>query len=130
MNTVGMGGAVKLLLIFKKIFWPTNCHGVVCSHSLLPEFWINSTSGVGHRIPEQETTADLSDELFLITGFAMDVFADRITEMGSSVAISAFLNQLNVIFKSKDNTTPASDAFLRGSMHDWSSVEYIRGGYR
>ncbi len=45
--TVCMAGAVKVVLKFVRPFWPADCHGVICGHSLAPEFWMSGSEPVG-----------------------------------------------------------------------------------
>ena len=93
---------------------PANCHGVICSHSIVPEFWfrdLRSASLVGN------------DE-YLVTGFAMSDFAEKLATLGEERAIQAAITQLDEMFEGR-----ASRSFLHGEMHDWGTEPYIHVGY-
>jgi hypothetical protein len=40
----------KLLLKFDKSFWFKDIHGMICADCFMPEFWVNSSNGVGTLI--------------------------------------------------------------------------------
>lgn len=106
-QSYGMGNAVKLILRFNKRFWPTNCHGVICSFSFVPEFWIHDPS---------------DNQTFALVGFATDDFADRIVQ--ASDPIERFLQQLDEMFQHQ-----ATGSFITGCLHEWGSYPFIQGGY-
>jgi hypothetical protein len=42
-----MEAMTKIILKFDKHWWFDDLHGMVCADSFIPEFWVNSTIGVG-----------------------------------------------------------------------------------
>ncbi|POM70377.1 Lysine-specific histone demethylase 1 [Phytophthora palmivora] len=117
-----MRRAGKVLLHMSGRFWPENAHGVVCSDCFLPEFWFNSTEGIGHLRPngdklcaEQETSKFVDSEAqYLITGFAGALYAERFVDMEHDQIIEGFLDQLDMIYGTVDEPSPAHKYFVKG----------------
>ncbi|GLD99343.1 hypothetical protein PINS_up008062 [Pythium insidiosum] len=142
-KSYGMRRAAKVLLHMRESFWPKNTHGVICSDCFLPEFWVNETHGVGHLMDHgdehpaaqaakraQDNASEGADETqYLVTGFAGAECAERLKELPEDEIISRFVAQLDSIYGTEDNPTPASRSLVRGMYFDWGDVEYIRGGY-
>ncbi|RLN02222.1 hypothetical protein BBJ28_00000247 [Nothophytophthora sp. Chile5] len=128
-----MRRAGKVLLHMSGRFWPENAHGVVCSDCFLPEFWFNSTQGIGHLKSNGDESYKPADESadvqYLITGFAGAECAERLVGMDPDVIVQRFLDQLDMIYGTVDRPTPAHDCFVKGMYKDWGDVEYVRGGY-
>lgn len=135
-ESFGMRRAAKVLMHFTDSFWPENAHGVICSDCFLPEFWVNSTKGVGHLISNGDAvpevlaakTAD-GEVQYLVTGYAGSECADRLALLESDEILDKFLDQLDMIFGTEERPTPARSSFVKGKYFDWGDVEYIRGGY-
>jgi monoamine oxidase len=49
--------------------------------------------------------------------------------MSDTKAIQHFVKLLDKIFASSENATPATNAFVKGYVKDWSKEKFIRGGY-
>lgn len=135
-DSYGMRRAAKVLMHFSASFWPTNAHGIICSDCFLPEFWVNSTRGVGHLIPNDDpdvealtAAAEQREVQHLVTGFAGSECADRLSLLDADEIFDKFLDQLDAIFGTPDCPTPARSSFVKGKYFDWGDVEYIRGGY-
>lgn len=135
-KSYGMRRAAKVLLHFTDSFWPANTHGVICSDSFLPEFWVNNTHGVGHFLDNgdesewSKPTGDASAEVqYLVTGFAGADCADRLQKLDHQEIIDRFLDQLDLIYGTQDQPTPARACFVKGMYFDWGDVDYVRGGY-
>lgn len=108
---------MKIFVRFRSIFWPPKCQGVVCSESLVPEFWMHPDNNY------------VSNNDYLITGFATDIFADRITLLSETQCIKEFVSQLDDIFGTNVCPHPASSNFIDGSRFDWKAEKFIQGGY-
>lgn len=131
----GMLRAGKVLLHMTDAFWPANTHGVICTGCFLPEFWVNSTRGVGfvvengdELIASASSTSD-GEAQYLVTGFAGPETAEKLTAIEEKEIIARFLAQLDTIYGTSDHPTPASDCFVKGMYLDWGDIEYVRGGY-
>lgn len=132
-ESFGMNRAGKVLLHMSDAFWPADTHGVICSHTFLPEFWINSTHGVGelqlHGDEAYSPPADNAAPQYLVTGFAGAETAARLMQYEESYIIDQFVKQLDDIYGSVEDPTPATRCFVKGKYLDWGDVEYVRGGY-
>jgi monoamine oxidase len=132
-ESFGMRRAAKVLMHFTTRFWPSNTHGVICSDSFVPEFWVNSSVGVGHFIDNGDATHkqrnDDGDVQYLVTGFAGADCADRFTQLAEEEIVARFLEQLDAIYGTELEPKPASKSLVRGKYFDWGDVDYIRGGY-
>ncbi|KAG3255296.1 hypothetical protein PI124_g176 [Phytophthora idaei] len=132
-----MRRAGKVLLHMSGCFWPEDAHGVVCSDCFLPEFWINSTQGIGHLKPngdklcaEKETNKPKDSETqYLITGHAGALYAEKFVGMDLEKIIEGFLDQLDMIYGTVDEPSPAHKYFVKGTYKDWGDEPWIRGGY-
>ncbi|KAG6977464.1 hypothetical protein JG688_00000294 [Phytophthora aleatoria] len=132
-----MRRAGKVLLHMSGCFWPEDAHGVVCSDCFLPEFWINSTQGIGHLKPngdklcaEKETNKpEDSETQYLITGYAGALYAEKFVSMDHEKIIEGFLDQLDMIYGTVDEPSPARKYFVKGTYKDWGDEPWIRGGY-
>lgn len=129
---IQLADAVKIHLTFNKRFWPEDCHGVVCTGTFVPEFWINTNSGIGAYRDSDDSpvvgAASASVEtVYVITGFATSKFARRIVGAGHDVAIATFLSQLDAVFCG--GSGKACLAFLKGQVHSWRENEWVLGGY-
>lgn len=137
-DSYGMRRAAKVLMHFTDLFWPANAHGVICSDCFLPEFWVNSSKGVGHLIPNGDALAEAlyaddahadREPQYLVTGFAGSDCADRLKSLDADEIIEKFLDQLDMIYGTDERPSPARASFVKGKYVDWGDVEYIRGGY-
>eukprot|EP00976_Prorocentrum_cordatum_P102412 1193036-Prorocentrum_minimum.AAC.2 len=51
------------------------------------------------------------------------------TKTPDEVVLRRSLQQLDAMFGNSDNLTPASTAFLKGQVQNWSREKFIRGAY-
>ncbi|KAE9025471.1 hypothetical protein PF011_g3018 [Phytophthora fragariae] len=134
-----MRRAGKVLLHMSGRFWPEDAHGVICSECFLPEFWFNSSKGIGHLQPNGDKTLitepEIEDALeddkaqYLITGFAGALYAESFVGVDHDKIIENFLDQLDMIYGTVDEPTPAHKYFVRGMYKDWGDEPWIGGGY-
>ncbi|EEY57897.1 uncharacterized protein PITG_00484 [Phytophthora infestans T30-4] len=129
-----MRRAGKVLLHMSGRFWPEDAHGVVCSDCFLPEFWINSTQGIGHlKSNGDELCADMetkgSEAQYLITGYAGALYAEKFVAVDHKKIIEGFLDQLDMIYGTVDEPSPARKYYVKGTYKDWGDEPWIRGGY-
>ncbi|KAL3671510.1 hypothetical protein V7S43_003431 [Phytophthora oleae] len=132
-----MRRAGKVLLHMSGRFWPENAHGVVCSDCFLPEFWFNSTKGIGHLKPngdmlcveEESNKVDDSETQYLVTGFAGALYAESFVGMDHEKIIEGFLDQLDMIYGTVDEPSPARKYFVKGIYKDFGDEPWIGGGY-
>ncbi|KAG7393871.1 hypothetical protein PHYPSEUDO_000048 [Phytophthora pseudosyringae] len=132
-----MRRAGKVLLHMSGCFWPENAHGVVCSECFLPEFWFNSTQGIGHlksngdkHCAEKEANKPKDAETqYLITGFAGALYAESFVGMDHEKIIEGFLDQLDMIYGTVDEPSPARKHFVKGLYKDFGDEPWIGGGY-
>ncbi|KAG1710856.1 hypothetical protein DVH05_013579 [Phytophthora capsici] len=132
-----MRRAGKVLLHMSGRFWAENAHGVVCSDCFLPEFWFNSTNGIGHLKPNGDTlcvenesnkVAD-GETQYLITGFAGALYAESFVGIDHEKIIESFLDQLDMIYGTVDEPSPAHKHFVKGMYKDFGDEPWIGGGY-
>ncbi|KUF97348.1 hypothetical protein AM588_10011667 [Phytophthora nicotianae] len=132
-----MRRAGKVLLHMSGRFWPEDAHGVVCSDCFLPEFWVNSTQGIGHLksngdklcAEKEASTSEDSETQYLITGYAGALYAEKFVGKDHEEIIEGFLDQLDMIYGTVDEPSPARKFFVKGTYKDWGDEPWIRGGY-
>lgn len=138
-NSFSMRRAGKVLLHMSGRFWPEDAHGVICSECFLPEFWFNSSKGIGHlqpngdntliAEPETEDAVEEDKAQYLITGFAGALYAESFVGVDHDKIIENFLDQLDMIYGTVDEPKPAHKHFVRGMYKDWGDEPWIGGGY-
>ncbi|CEG45281.1 amine oxidase-like protein [Plasmopara halstedii] len=132
-----MRRAGKVILHMSGQFWPENAHGVICSDCFLPEFWFNSTQGIGHLKTngDKQYVANVTDKSadsgakYLITGFASALYAEKFIGMDHDEIVEGFLDQLDMIYGTVDEPFPARKNFVKGIYKDWGDEPWICGGY-
>jgi monoamine oxidase len=132
-----MRRAGKVLLHMSGRFWPEDAHGVVCSSCFLPEFWFNSTQGIGHLKPngnkllveKEANEGDENEAQYLITGFAGALYAESFVGMDHDKIIEGFLDQLDMIYGTVEEPSPARKYFVKGMYKDFGDEPWIGGGY-
>lgn len=118
MQSIGMDeGACKLFLKFSKKFWEGDVDILICADCFIPEIWIDGGPSRGRN------------DQWLFIGFATGDSGRHIGSVGEEEAIRLFLNQLDQIFGTLNNPTPASDHFVKGILFDWTKMPYVRGSY-
>ncbi|CAH0518430.1 unnamed protein product [Peronospora belbahrii] len=136
-NSFDIRRAGKVLLHMSGRFWPEDAHGVVCSECFLPEFWFNSTQGIGHlKHNGDKLCAELkavklddSETQYLITGFAGTLYAESFVDVPHEKIIEGFLDQLDMIYGTPDEPSPAHKFFVKGMYKDFGDEPWIGGGY-
>jgi monoamine oxidase len=98
-----MGPASKLILWFRRAFWPP--FSFLGADRQLPSWWRAA-----------EATA--------LVGFAGGPDALRLSELGERAAIDIALDELSAVFGIN-----ARDEFSRGLLMDWPGEPFILGGY-
>jgi len=143
------------VLKFNKRFWPKELHGVICSDSIVPEFWFEIPERVGALTnwssPLLSKKAPVDETTCVISGFACSEIAAHILSLPKGEAVKQVLKQLDDMFGSVDpsvilkdlrisdterhtesfrnSQTPATDAFVDCHIQDWGSSPYVLGGY-
>ncbi|CAK0783395.1 hypothetical protein CVIRNUC_006594 [Coccomyxa viridis] len=116
---IRMSNAVKVILAFSRPFWPAHFFDVVCTDCFIPEFWVTS----------YPATAQDSSNLHSMVGFIAGKKAEDLSSMRHSNIILNALKQLDQIFGCQQVPRPATGAFVRGHVADWSKVPWIGGAY-
>lgn len=121
-DRVRMGNAVKIIMLFNDRFWPEDMYDVLCTSSLVPEFWML-------RYPPTEAGKDCPQHC--IVGFLAGRRADAVSAMPEEVAVNLFLEQLDAVFKDKSEfgPTPATSTYAKSMVVDWSKEQWVRGAY-
>ena len=154
---------VKLHLLFARRWWRgADIHGIIASGCDVPEMWFDTrprrmgelvteidhsdgdgqigtregdaSASVGGTGEEEGKEEEEEEELLVVSGFAMDAFAERLSELGDTAAIELFLSQLDTMFGCAHGAAPdvvctPSSVFIQGWCMDWSKHAFVRGGY-
>ncbi|CAL8464484.1 g4019 [Coccomyxa elongata] len=120
-SRVKMSNAMKVILAFSRPFWPADFFDVVCTDCFMPEFWVT------------EYPATCSDPatagLCCITGFVAGAAAEEMSRLSQTTVVTRSLAQLDRIFGTAERRHPATAAFVRAHVEDWSRSRYIGGAY-
>ena len=141
---LGMEGACKLLLKFRRPIWPEKLQSVVCSDSFIPEVWFRK-----FEIPSVEDTttneADNSEtdnnNVWVAVCYFMSDAAKNVDELGLKKSTEKALDQLSEMFLSsktddnyndseKNSITIINDVFIESKLYSWTKDRpFIGGGY-
>eukprot|EP00892_Ulva_mutabilis_P009134 jgi/Ulvmu1/6593/UM003_0230.1 len=133
-------------------FW-----NMLCPECPIPEFWVpwHAPDGLddatGATVVGAAQGASgavvaapvLPESVHVLQGFACAAKADELSSLSTEAAVQVFLDQLDRIFGESVDTGcstdggqgggskggPASAAFLRGGLMDWSKEPFVQGGY-
>ena len=123
-DNVGSSRAIKLFLKFSTLLLPEGVKGLICADCFFPEMWFKSFSN--HNI-------------FLVTLFATNTNADKITSYPENIIIEKALNQIDeicYIHDKKENkgfysslSKKASNSYIGYHFQDWGKDPYVKMGY-
>lgn len=116
-SRMGMEPATKVILKFSQRFWPENVQLVICGDSFVPEIWVD---GGAYRGPNAPWT---------IVGFCVGDAAVNISKLDEKTVVRLFQAQLNQMFGTNQDLTPASRYCLGSLVFKWADQPYVRGGY-
>jgi len=146
--------AMKVAMKFSKQFWPKELHGIICSDTVIPEFWFDAPERVGALAEFSsplliKRSAD-PEAAFLVSGFVCSDMANYLGSLTKEEVVAKVLHQLDEIFGEKDpkdilrdrrvdhpenyvptpnSKTPATDSFLDCVIQNWGKQPFILGGY-
>lgn len=121
MKRIHMHNAVKVLLAFNRPFWPAGFFDAVCLDSFVREFWVT-------KYPPTTDDPELLN-LHAMTGFTAGVPADIMSKLPEMEIVKRTLAQLDRMFGTEQTPKPASDAFVKAKVVDWSQRRYALGCY-
>jgi lysine-specific histone demethylase 1B len=117
LSRMGMEPGTKVILKFSQRFWPENVELVICGDSFVPEIWID---GGAYRGPNAPWT---------ITGFCVGDAARNIGKLDDKAVTRLFQAQLNQMFGTNQDLSPASRYCLGSTIFRWADQPFVRGGY-
>ncbi|EKX31703.1 hypothetical protein GUITHDRAFT_122115 [Guillardia theta CCMP2712] len=117
---VKMGNAMKVILRVKTQFWPDDLWDVVCSDSLIPEFWLTPPAQALKRAKMPE---------YYIVGFVSGDRASRLAKLPHAEIARKMMLQLDAIFGSSSDPNPATRACTGFLVKDWAQERLARGAY-
>lgn len=117
LSRMGMEPATKVILKFSQRFWPENVQLVICGDSFVPEIWVD---GGAYRGPNAPWT---------IVGFCVGDAARNIGKLDDKTVTRLFQAQLNQMFGTNQDLSPASRYCLGSSIFRWADQPFVRGGY-
>jgi monoamine oxidase len=122
---IRVGRATKIILGFSHAFWPADFFDAVCPGGFVPEFW--TVGGAKARIGEGQAAVD--GVAAVMTGFLAGRFAEKAAAAGEAETVRRALAQLDAMFGTSGESTPASDAFVRAHVADWAADPHALGAY-
>jgi len=129
---------------------------VICSDSIIPEFWFDEPDRVGSLTaassPHLLRKPFQGEPTYLVSAFACSEIAGHITSLGKEEAIHKVLEQLDEMFAGKNPNVilrasrlhdtalhqlegepnglkPATAVFLGSHIQNWAQQPYVLGGY-
>ncbi|KAK9856419.1 hypothetical protein WJX84_007168 [Apatococcus fuscideae] len=151
MGRVKVSNAIKVILAFSQPFWPEDFFDVVCPGGFMHEYWVSKPPpsmqpSASQPPPEDHDKSDWfqpptpslhqspsgtsSHRSTAPSSSPPDASAsEEMSGMRGSAIIRAALAQLDQIFATKKQARPASRAYERGHVVDWSREPYARGAY-
>lgn len=151
LESLDMYRAMKVIMKFKKRFFPKGVQGIVMSgdNCIVPEMWfkiIPVSDEVEKAIAAGETVvSDEGEVACTATCFACANYADNLVSISHKDMLKSILDQLDEMFstlqpshmsaepslddESPDSLSKPSEVYIDALVHDWSSYKYIGGGY-
>ena len=119
-RVVSQSNCVKVILRLKRNFWPADCWDVVCADSFMPEVWLTPAADVLKGKPMKE---------YFMVGFVAGERASRVMALSREEIARKMCLQLDAMFGSPDNPTPATQACTGFLVQDWSQEALAKGAY-
>lgn len=120
-NNVGMGAGLKVYLRLNKRIWPENMKLVLCGDSFVPQIWFEERPFV--------PTPHFPTPHYIICGFVTGDQAEMMSKLKLNDIVQAFLYQLDCMFGTAEDPTPATTHYEDKMMHNWSKDPFIRCAY-
>ena len=125
---VGMEGALKIMLKFKRKIWPEKLQSIVCADCPIPEIWFREfTIHVNNDLRKSDEKNNEKESCFVAVCYLMSKAADDLLANGEIKAIEIAKNQLQQIFRVSSDEM--NETFLSSMLFDWKKHDSIRGGY-
>lgn len=119
MSRLGMGNAVKVILGFREPFWPQEMYDIVSPGGFIPELWMISAA---------ETDSNTASRCSM-TCFLAGERADEASRMDPRALLRRCLEEVDEIFATPGDPSPASSRLTAHHIADWSKEKYIQGAY-
>uniref|UniRef100_A0A7S3E4S6 Amine oxidase domain-containing protein n=1 Tax=Chloropicon laureae TaxID=464258 RepID=A0A7S3E4S6_9CHLO len=119
-SRIGMSTAVKVCLVFKHQFWPENFWDACCPFGFLPEIWATKYPSQG----QEEGGGKVA-----MVGFVAGDRAEEMARLSQDVVVASSLAQLDEMFASAIDPSPATSSFHSCYVKNWSDEPFIRGAY-
>ena len=123
-----VGRAIKLVLTFERRIWPADFFDAVCPGCAVPEWWVKRYP-VDEGAGDNNSVENNNTSPHAITGFLCGSFADCAAAAGRAATLASALAQLDAMFGTPDDATPASTSLVASHVADWSAEPWARGGY-
>ncbi|KYR02697.1 putative amino oxidase [Tieghemostelium lacteum] len=121
LSVFGMDGGMKIICKFNRKFWLQNCELVLCADSAIPQIWMDGAPN--RKVPQGK------DAEFVTVGFITGDQAISISSLSPLYQIKAMLDQLDAMFGTPQDWTPASSSYISHITYDWKKNPYVRGAY-
>lgn len=118
-QAVRLGNAMKIIVVVNNIFWPKDFYDAICSDCFVPEIWLTPSA------------AALKGDLpaYTIIGFITGDRANRVLTLGEPEIKRLFLHQLDCMFGSVQNPSPATSSCIGFMVRDWHNEKFFYGAY-
>jgi len=120
-DTVGIGAGLKIYIRLNKRIWPESMKLVLCGDSFVPQIWFEERPFV--------PTPAFPAPHYVICGFVTGDQAETLNKMKLNDIVTAFLYQLDCMFGTAEDPTPATSHFEDKMTHNWSKDPFIRCAY-
>lgn len=118
---VGIGAGLKVYLRLNKRIWPENMKLILCGDSFVPQIWFEERPF--------KPSAAFPTPHYVVCGFVTGDQAETMGKMKLNDIVTAFLYQLDCMFGTPEDPTPATTHFEDKMTHNWSKDPFIRCAY-
>jgi monoamine oxidase len=119
MGAIGVGTAIKLVLVVSAPCWPDKLRICFCTNATAPQVWVSPPS----LVPSESGT------VATVTAFITGKAADALADLTPAEIVDRFLDQADAMFASADESQPVRDRLLGLTLHDWTADPAARGAY-
>lgn len=110
---------------------------ILCPDLEFPEIWAPRCDGGAENGASVAEVHSSTAPVHVLTAFVCASKADALSRVGPEAAVQKLLAQLDLVFRQhqsghstvEESVGPATAAFVRGGMVDWSKEPFIEGGY-
>lgn len=123
-SRVRVGNALKVAVALSAPVWPATFWDAVCSDCAFPEIWLTPPAAASDG-----EEARPAGKPYVLVAFVSGERSERLAELGDAELVRLLLQQLDTMFGSPADRTPASTKCVGHLVCNWKGQPYALGAY-